>query len=231
MAGIQMKSYRALRIGFLLLSACGLAGCRSPGQCPIKAVLPTATQTVQPAGISLFDGKTLGQWKPTDYAGAGEPRAENGTLILPFGERLTGVTWTGDMPKMNYEITLQAQRVDGSDFLVGLTFPVADANASLILGGWGGTVCGLSSLDGEDAAHNNTRSFHNFNNGQWYRVRLRVTPIKIEAWVDDEKIVDVVTTGQKLSIRAEMESSKPMGLASFSSTAAYRDIRLKMIDK
>jgi hypothetical protein len=225
-----MKTYRALPIGLLLLSTHALLGCNASGQHPIKAA-PAATQAVEPASTSLFDGKTLGRWKSTDYAGAGEPRAENGTLILPFGERLTGVTWTGDLPKMNYEIAFQAQRVDGSDFFVGLTFPVNDAFASLILGGWGGTVCGISSLDDEDAAHNPTRSFHNFNNGQWYRVRLRVTPGKIEAWADDEKIVDVVTTGQKLSLRVEIEESKPLGLASFSSTAAYRDIRLKRLGK
>ena len=225
-----MKTYRALHIGFLLLSAQGLLGCNSSRQCAVKTA-PVATRPVEPAATSLFDGKTLGQWKPADFAGGGEPRVENGTLILPFGERLTGVTWTGDVPKMNYEISFQAQRVDGSDFFVGLTFPVADAHASLILGGWGGTVCGISSLDDEDAAHNATRSFHNFNNGQWYRVRLRVTSTKIEAWTNDEKIVDVLTTGKKLSLRIEIEESKPLGLASFSSTAAFRDIRLKKLDK
>ena len=239
-----MKSNHALRCGLILLSTQLLAGCTACKDCNTrpagsgnapasqpavqsKANGPTTTtQNPQAAGESLFDGKSLGPWKSSDYAGAGEPRVENGSLILPVGERLTGVTYTGELPKINYEITFDARRVDGTDFFVGLTFPVGDSPASLIYGGWGGTVCGISSLDGEDAAHNDTRSFHSFTTGTWYHVRLRVTAAKLEAWSDQEKIVDVSITGKKLSIRPEIEESKPLGLASFATTAEIKNIRL-----
>ena len=56
--------------------------------------------------------------------------------LLSDGESLTGVTWQGEPPaRMNYEIELDAQRVDGSDFFCGLTFPVNKTCASLICGG------------------------------------------------------------------------------------------------
>lgn len=224
-----MKLNQPIALAFIILSAQFLPGCTSHPE-SAQSTPPAATRPVETTGLSLFDGKTLGKWKPTDYAGGGEPRVEDGSIILPVGERLTGVNWTGEaLPKMNYEISFKAQRVDGSDFFVGLTFPADDSYGSLILGGWGGTVCGISSFDDEDAAHNATRTFHSFDNGKWYRVRLRVTPTKVEAWVDDEKIVDAVTTGKKLSLRIDIEQSKPLGLASFQSTAAIQDIQLKTL--
>ena len=124
---------------------------------------------------------------------------------------------------------MQARRVEGADFFCGLTFPVGDSHASLILGGWGGALCGISSINGEDASSNDTRSYQEFRNGQWYRVRLRVTPSKLEVWLDGQKIIDAVTTGKQIALRQGMDESKPLGLASFASTAAIKDIRLKII--
>ena len=65
-------------------------------------------------------------------------------------------------------------RVEGSDFFVGLTFPVRDSHASLIVGGWAGSVVGISSIDGRDASENETTEVMKFKNGQWYKFRLRV---------------------------------------------------------
>ena len=227
-----MKLLPPTLLGLVCLSTQFLFGCCGEARPPATqpAASAPATRPIEPAALSLFDGKTLANWKATDYAGAGEPRAENGSIVLPVGERLTGVNWTGaSLPKINYEISFDAQRVDGSDFFVGLTFPSNDSFGSLILGGWGGTVCGISSLDDEDAAHNDTRTFQSFTNGKWYHVRLRVTPTKIEAWLDDAKIIDAVTTGKKLSLRIDIEASKPLGLASFQSTAAIKEIKLKLL--
>ena len=181
---------------------------------------------------SLFDGKDLGHWKPTQFGGEGESKVEAGNLLLTHGETLTGVTWQGPVPaKMNYEIELDAQRVDGSDFFCGLTFPVNNNSASLILGGWGGGVCGISCLDDNDAARNDTTSVHAFKTGQWYHVRLRVTPDHIDAWVDKEQIVDADTKGKKISVRGEVEASQPLGLATYQTTGAFKNIKLKKLDE
>lgn len=175
---------------------------------------------------SLFDGKELGHWKATDFGGQGESKVEDGKLVLTHGETLTGVTWQGAVPaKMNYEIELDAQRVDGSDFFCGLTFPVKDDSASLILGGWGGGVCGISNIDDNDAARNDTTSVHEFKKDKWYHVRVRVTPDHIEAWLDKEQIVDADVKGKKISVRAEVEASQPLGIATYQTTGAIKNIR------
>ncbi len=140
-----------------------------------------------------------------------------------------GVTWTGPVVRMNYEIELEAMRVLGNDFFCGLTFPVDTNSCSLILGGWDGEVCGLSNLDFYDAYNNETTQFIDFETGKWYRVRLRVTPNKIEAWLDDEKLVDAVTTGRIIDIRLEVDLSQPLGISTWRTTGAIRNIYLQTL--
>jgi hypothetical protein len=179
---------------------------------------------------SLFDGKTLDGWKQSGFAGEGETTAVDGKIVIPLAERLSGITFTReDLPKSNYEIELNARRVEGSDFFVGLTFPVGESHASLILGGWGGSVCGISSIDHEDASENATRKVHKFKRGQWYKVRLRVEPHRIQAWLDDNLLIDADTTGKKIGIRDEIGPSRPLGLATFATAAEIKSVRMREI--
>jgi len=144
---------------------------------------------------------------------------------------MTGVNWTNPMPAtMNYEIALEAMRVEGSDFFCGLTFPVAKDPCSFIVGGWGGGVVGLSSLDGEDAANNETTKVAEFEKGRWYAIRVRVQPSRIQTWIDGEKYVDVDTTDRKISIRIEVELSRPLGIASWNTKAALKNIRMRKLE-
>jgi hypothetical protein len=179
----------------------------------------------------MFDGKTLAGWRQTDFAGHGSVECESGTMVLNMGDPFTGINWTNEVPKINYEVALDAMRVMGSDFFCGLTVPVGDTFCSLIVGGWGGSVFGISSLDSMDASENETTKFFNFEKGRWYRIRLRVTEAKIEAWIDKEKLVDVVITGKRISVRpGDIELSKPLGIAAWQTTAALREIKMRRVD-
>ena len=184
------------------------------------------TESWQP----LFDGKTLANWEPTKFGGEGAVKVENGQIILDTGRSLTGITWPGgQLPKTNYEIVMQAMRVDGRDFFAGITFPVADSFCSLILGGWGGSVVGLSSINFMDASENETSQSIEFENGRWYNVRIRVTPQKIQAWLDDRQIIDQELKDNRISVRMEVEPSKPLGEATWKTKGALRDIRLRRL--
>ena len=176
---------------------------------------------------SLFDGKTLGSWQPSKFGGDGGVRVDNGQIILDIGKPFTGITWAGsELPTTNYEIALQAMRVEGRDFFAGVTFPVGDSSCSLILGGWGGTVIGLSSVNSEDASQNETSQSKEFELGRWYGVRIRVTTAAIEVWLDDRQIIKQELKGNKITIRMEMDPSVPLGIASYRTKAALRDLRL-----
>ena len=162
-------------------------------------------------------------------AAKGRSESKTGRWYLEAGRTLTGVTWTGpELPATNYEIVLQAMRVEGRDFFAGITFPVADSFCSLILGGWGGTVIGLSSVNSEDASANSTSQSMEFEMGRWYNVRIRVTPAKIEVWLDDRQIINQELKGNRITIH-EMEPSMPLGIATWKTKGALRDIRLRRL--
>jgi len=144
---------------------------------------------------------------------------------------ISGIRWTEDLPVTNYEVYLEARRVEGSDFFCGLTFPVKDSFLTLVLGGWGGSLVGLSCIDGYDAANNSTGTIYRFASGWWYLIRLRVTDKKVEAWIEDEQIVDFTIGDSDLSLRWEVESSIPFGITTYKTTGAIRKIRLHMINE
>jgi hypothetical protein len=178
----------------------------------------------------LFDGERLGRWQPSTFFRAGPVTVERGQIVLGKGQDLTGVTWAGpDLPGTGYEIRLQAMRIEGTDFFAGITFPVDGMFCTLILGGWGGYTVGLSSINGRDASENDTNLSIEFESGRWYDVRLRVTPAKIEAWLDDRQIVDQEVPGHDFDTRLEVDRSLPFGIASWQTKAAIRDIRLRRL--
>ncbi len=181
------------------------------------------------ATTRLFDGKSLAGWKKTAFGGEGDVEVKNGRIVMHTGNPMTGITWTGEYPKMNYQVSCQAMRVDGSDFFCGLTFPVGDSPCSFIVGGWGGGVVGLSSLNGSDASENETTKYQEFESGRWYAIRVRVTEDKIEAWIDKRQMVDVETEGVRISIRPEVELSRPLGISCYTTTAALRDIKIRRL--
>jgi hypothetical protein len=175
----------------------------------------------------LFDGKTLKGWKAPDFGGQGKVLVKDGTIVMEAGAMMTGVTYTGPMPKMNYEVTLEGMRIDGSDFFCTTTFPVGDSFVSLVVGGWGGSLVGISSVDFYDASDNTTSRTKDFKSKQWYRFRIRVSQEKIEAWIDDEKMVDLETKGHKLSIRFECDLCRPFGVSTWMTAGAVRNIRVR----
>lgn len=179
----------------------------------------------------LFDGKTLSGWEVIDYKNHGDVYVSDSCIYISKGEIMSGIRWTGDFPKTNYEVTLYARRVEGNDFFCGLTFPVKDSHLTLVLGGWGGSVSGLSSIDGADAANNFTQQIFYFGRGWWWAVRLKVTDEKVEAWVEDEKFVDFTIGTSKLSLRSEVEPSVPFGISTYKTTGAIRDIRLRRLSE
>ena len=100
-----------------------------------------------------------------------------------------------------------------------------------IVGGWGGTVVGLSSINKMDASENETTILKQFEKDRWYDICLEVKEDSIRALIDDFVVVDFAIGDKKLSIRPEVELSKPFGIASWRTTAAIRNIRVQKIEK
>lgn len=97
---------------------------------------------------------------------------KDGQIVMATSNPMTGITSTA-LPQ--HELRDDARgdvASNGSDFYCGLTFPVGNSPCcSFIVGGWGGGVVGLSSLDGSDASENETTKYQEFDNKRWYKVR------------------------------------------------------------
>lgn len=177
---------------------------------------------------ALFDGVTLQGWKITPFGGHGEVTVKDGELRIGAGAILSGITWTNEVVRMDYEIEVEAKKTAGGDFFCALTIPVRGTNCTFVVGGWGGSVVGISSLDGMDASENETSKFLTFETGRWYKIKVRVTEAKIEGWIDDEKIVDAKTLGRKIGMRAgEIEENVPLGIATYQTGSAIRSMRMR----
>jgi hypothetical protein len=186
----------------------------------------------------LFDGETLDGWKSSAFDSQAAVKVENpfrdgtGAIILEKSDHLTGITWAGrnELPRMNYELALEAMKLAGSDFFCGLTFPVGDSAVTFVVGGWGGMVTGISCVDNYDASDNETSTAKEYQLNRWYRIKVRVTPGKLEAWVDDDQVVNLETTGRKLDLRfGDIRYSLPLGIAAYETRAALRNITLKRL--
>jgi hypothetical protein len=173
----------------------------------------------------LFDGKTLKDWQITNFGGQGEVYVEDGEIRLERGSPLTGITYLGQTPRCNYELRLEAKRISGHDFFGTVTFPVNDSYCSFVLGGWGGALVGISCIDGHDASENPTTKYLRLESDRWYRVRIQVRPARILVWIDDQQVVELDTTGRKLSTRIEVSLCEPLGISSFETVAGLRGIQ------
>ena len=59
-----------------------------------------------------FDGKLLTGWEVTNFGPQGPVYVSDGQIILGMGEGCTGITWKGDFPTADYEVSLDAKRIE-----------------------------------------------------------------------------------------------------------------------
>jgi hypothetical protein len=120
-------------------------------------------------------------------------------------------------------------RVKGGDFFCALTFPIGEGHASLVCGGWGGGTVGISSINGSDASENETSTYKKFEDKKWYKIRVQVTKDKLLAFIDDAKVADVEREGRRFDTRIEVDVNKPLGLSTYRTTGAIRDLKIRTL--
>ncbi len=200
----------------LLLSGCG-------GKPPL-----------QPTESSLLNGALESQWSAAGIPDEGPVSVAQGVIRLGAGLPMTGVRFTGawdslNLPWIDYVLTFEAQRVEGQDFFATCTFPVGSPNrcVSLVLGGWGGGLVGISNIDHQDASENMTRAERSFENGRWYRVRIEVREDDLQVWIDDAPMVNVSIKGRRLELRSgDIDHCTPLGFASWRTVGEIRAVKI-----
>lgn len=184
-----------------------------------------------PKEFVLFDGKSLDDWQAVDAGGSGPVELKDQQMIIHTGDSITGAIYkkADKLPLTNYELTLDAERLEGSDFFCGLTFPVGSLKTcvTLIMGGWGGAVTGISSIDGADASENSTGHYLRLDDKTWYHVKVRVTPENLSVWINDKQEVDADIKGKKIGLRpGPIEDYAPLSLTTYQTTAAIKNVKV-----
>ncbi len=227
---------RTCGLALVLAAGLGLAGCGTPSgptasSAPANAPKAVARGKVQE--VRLFNGKDLTGWtvlKEGYLAGAGPLAVKDGCITLGSTEaELTGFAWAGEFPTGQYEVELEARRVEGKDYFCGLTFPIGESRATLVVGTWDGTVIGVSNIDGRDACENETTKRMDFEAGKWYSIRLRVADGKVQCWVGGEQMFDVATAGKQFSVWIQQDTLRPFGISTLFTAGALRNIVLRKL--
>lgn len=218
---MRVRTVRILAPLGSLAAWCAASGCSPDPPAGLDERAPIRFE-----GRALFDGETLNGWEVSNFGGDGNVYISEGRVVLDWADGLTGVTWTGEVPTVDYNVSLEAMRLHGNDFFCGLTFPYLETHCTLIVGGWGGAVVGLSNVDGLDASENETTRIIAFEDRRWYAIRLSVSRGRIQAWIDDQMVVDLSTEGRDFGIRPEVNLSRPLGIAAWRTRAALRSIYL-----
>ena len=198
----------------------------------LLAALATTASLADP--LELFNGKDLSGWKNaySDAGGGAVKALSNGVVECGIGDPLSGLVYTNTPPTMNYELSLEGMRTEGSDFFIALTIPVTTNCCTVVIGGWGGSLCGISSVDYLDASENQWSESKNLENNRWYRLRVRVTPGVLQVFLNDTLYGARVEYGEssRLSLRfGDIDKTKPLGLATYCTRALWRDFTLAHI--
>lgn len=195
------------------------------------ALLMTGCSENKPQRWDLLGAAMVPQWQALTIEGAGKPQIGPGEIVLPEGAPMTAVRFGGweamGLPVVDYAIEYEAMRVAGQDFFGAVTFPIRSLKtcATLVNGGWGGGLVGISNIDEQSANENATRSEHRFVNGQWYRFRLEVRSEEIKGWLDGRLIINASIKARTISLRAgDIEQCAPFGLATYGTTGKVRGL-------
>lgn len=212
-----------------MLAGAGLNSCK-------PAVQPSSGKDEKPVSWALLEGDAAKLWQPAGIPDEVPMSLKDEVLTLPAGQPMTGAKWTGwteQLPGIGYAIEYEAMRVEGEDIFGMVTFPVGShqSHATFVLGGWGGTVTGISSIDFKDANENQTRAEQRFENGRWYKVRIEVRPEDLRAWVEGRLVVNATIKGKKVGLRPGfIDHCLPFGFASYGTTGKIRRVVLEALD-
>ncbi|MFM7603924.1 MAG: DUF1080 domain-containing protein [Prosthecobacter sp.] len=195
--------------------------------CLLLALAQCGGKTEKKREWSLLDAPHAAFWRSSGMEQQGEAFLKNGEITTVIGAPMTGITFTAwkslGVPRDHYLIEYEALRAEGGDFFGSITFPVRDSGLTFIMGGWGGGLTGVSSIDGLDASENMTRGHFDFQNQRWYRVRIELRDENLTITIDERPFVKVSLKGRQTHLRyGEISKCLPLGFASYLTSARIR---------
>jgi len=181
---------------------------------------------------SLFDGKTLRGWRKSTrgkFARPGAVLVEDGAIVVGGGRPWTAVVCTQKLPTLDYELELEARRVNGLEDFCDMLFPVGTGYGRLMAGGDGGGRLAVSVKTPVAEGEGTVRTWRRFHSDRWYRLRLRVSRARFEVFVDDQRLLDAPTASTGVELRDGYEDLVPLGIFTWNTRSHVRNIRFRRL--
>ena len=220
---------RTARVALLLLAAS--VGCQSA---PRAAAPKPAAPSAPPPLVftpgqeqSLFDGKELGLWKVLSLGEGERVAVEDGELRLASRFPGAAVVWGGPELRVGYELRLALRRgAGGAGSYAFLDVPVGPETCTLTFASWLVVRCPSSRPGGAaDPAFARTTELA-IEPDRWYALRVSVAAGRIGIDVDGRKLVDVEVPAARSGPEAAAGAAEPLRIATWSTDAAVRDLRM-----
>jgi hypothetical protein len=180
---------------------------------------------------SLFDGKTLRGWKLIDghpFGNHGRVDVRNNEIVLGKGGPCTGIQYTGDLPKSDYEFSFEVMSHSASGGLMSMAFHVEGSStmASIDVHD-GGTIEAIMRV--VDGGNRGIAAKARFEKGRWYRVLVQVTQSRLLVLLDDEKLFDWPRPQHSFGKPVEWGALVPFGIGNWDAETSLRRIQVRRI--
>ncbi|NQT86975.1 DUF1080 domain-containing protein, partial [bacterium] len=129
-----------------------------------------------------------------------------------------------------YEVALEVMNTSKPN-TVGIVVPIGRAQCLLTAGGWDGGIAGLTTVDDRWGNDNPTTHRMQFPRDEWYRVRLRVTERKVQAWVGAAKVFDIARAGHVFALPTDRDPLRPFGIETWAQSAKVRNIVMRRVQQ
>ncbi len=132
----------------------------------------------------------------------------------------------GDSNWSNYEFSLEAQKIGGQEgFLV--LFRVRDRQGYywLNLGGWGNTAHAIERGErGQRQRIATAQQSSRIEEGRWYRIRVRCEGRRMQAWLDDQLLIDFEDNSPSAHLNGRV------GIGTWMTKARFRNLKVTALD-
>ncbi|NQT85650.1 protein kinase [bacterium] len=150
-------------------------------------------------------------------------------IVFSQVDGAAGYKHTWDVPRTNYELSFTSMRLRGNNIGPGVIFPVGKSVCLWAIGNGGGG-CGLDQVDGHDDLDedNPTRVMRPTELKRSYRYHLRVSQDKVQAWINQTRVVDIPRAGHTFSLRDGYRPGAPLAFVGAGKTGAVvKNIRIR----
>jgi len=152
-------------------------------------------------------------------------RVEGGELIQEVANNPDVRLTFGDPNWSDYEISLEAQKISGREGFLILFRAKSERDFYWInIGGWGNTATAVErSNDNRRKVISPWRPMR-IEEGRWYKIRVRCQGRRIQAWLDDQFLLDFTDDSENAHLTGKV------GVGTWLTRAKFRNIKVTALD-